>query len=116
MVRAGDLDRRIQFLRAAIVDDGYSKSETWADEDGPTYHGSVIAAQKTDLSDGEKWRAGEIAATVSARFVVRYSTFTKGITPQDRLECEGVVYEINGIKEGQGRRQWLELTCTARSD
>ena len=106
----GKLDRKIQFRRYSEADNGYEMAQTWAD------HGSLISADKKDLSDGEKWRAGEVAASISTRFTVRYSTFSKGVTPKDRLVCDGVTYEINGIKEGEGRRQWLELTCGARVD
>lgn len=107
---AGKLDRRIQFRRYSEADDGYGVAQTWAD------HGSTVHASKTDLSDGEKWRSGEVAASVTARFVIRSSAFSQGVTPKDRLVCEGTTYEISGIKEGKGRKQWLELTCSARSD
>lgn len=106
----GKLDRRIQFLRASVTDDGLSKVETFAP------HGAPVWANKVELSDGERWRAGEVAAHVTARFVVRWSSFTAGLTPKDRLTCDGRTYDIAGIKEGQGRRQWFEITAAARSD
>ncbi|MBL1438341.1 MAG: phage head closure protein [Rhodobacteraceae bacterium] len=107
---AGKLDRRVQFRRYTEADDGYSSGQTWAD------HGGAVYASKTDLSDGEKSRAGETAAWITTRFVVRHSSFSSGITPKDRLVCAGVTYEISGIKEGKGRRRWLEITCGARTD
>lgn len=110
----GSMDRRVQFLRAAEVDDGFGVVESW--ELPAALHGSPVWANKRDLSDGERWRAGEVQAHVSTRFTVRYSPFTAAITPKDRLVCEGVTYEIAGRKEGPGRRQWIELTCAARTD
>ena len=107
---AGALDRRIQFRRAALVDDGLASVPQMAD------HGQPVWAAKSDLSDGERWRAGEVAARITSRFTVRWSSFIRDITPADELVCEGVTYEITGIKEGRGYRQWLELTCAARSD
>jgi len=107
---SGKLDRKIQFQRFLPVDDGYSIVEAWAD------HGGVVRAQKKDLSDGERWRADEVSAGVTTRFLIRSSTFTRDITPKDRLVCAGVTFEISGIKEGKGRNQWLELTCGSRSD
>jgi len=107
---AGKLDRRIQFRRYSEADDGYSLAETWAD------HGSPVWASKADLSDGEKWRAGEVAASVTTRFIIRSSTFSRGVTPKDRLVCDGETYEISGIKEGKGRKRWLEITCATRAD
>lgn len=111
MIGAGRLDRRIQFRRATLTDDGYtSAAETWAD------HGSPVWAQKTDVSDGEKWRAGEVQAGITTRFLVRWSAFSAAITPKDRLACAGVTYDIVGIKEGAGRRDWVEITAAARND
>jgi len=115
-VRTGQLDRQVRFQRADLVDDGFSSVEVWEDEDGPLWHGEPVWAQKTDVSDGEKWRAGEVAATITTRFVVRWSSFSSGLTPKDRLFCEGQTYDITGIKEVGGRRRWLEITASARDD
>lgn len=107
---AGRLDRRIQFRRAATDDDGFAQTEDFAD------HGTPVWARKADISDGERWRAGEVQAHVTTRFVVRWSSFTSDITPKDRLVCDGLSYDIFGIKEGSGRRQWIEITAAARND
>ena len=110
MISAGKLDRRVQFQRFDVTDDGFGQVETWAD------HGGPIWASKTDISDGEKWRASEVAASITTRFVVRYSTFTRDLTPKDRLTFEGRVFDIAGIKEIGDRRRWLEITAAARVD
>ena len=107
---AGQLDRQIQFQRFTLTDDGFGSVEAWAD------HGTLEWASKTDISDGEKWRAQEVSASISTRFMVRYSAFTRDITPKDRLTCEGFSYDISGIKEIDGRRRWLEITAAARPD
>ena len=114
----GSMDRRIQFRRATLVNDGFTTSLQWdADNPGNDNHGSPVWAQKTDVSDGERWRAGEVQAQITTRFLVRYSTFTAAITPKDRLVCEGLTYDIHGIKEPPGtRRQWVEITASARND
>lgn len=100
------LDRRIQFRRATLVDDGFSQTEQWAD------HGTTVGASKKDIGDGERWRAAAVEATITTRFVVRWSSFTGGITPADRLVCEGLEYNIVGLKE-IGRRQAIEITAAA---
>lgn len=105
----GKMDRRVQFRRATMADDGFAASEAWGD------YGSAVWAAKADISDGERWRAGAVAASITTRFRVRYSDFSAGITPNDRLACEGREYDITGIKE-IGRREALEITAAARSD
>ncbi len=110
MSKIGRLDRRIQFRRFTLVDDGFSQVETWVD------HGTLVWAQKTDVSDGERWRASEVQAQVTTRFLVRWSAFAADITPKDRIVCDGLEYNIAGVKEGDGRRQWLEITAAARTD
>lgn len=109
MKGAGSLDRRVQFRRAAPADDGLTMVETWAD------YGAVVWAAKSDISDGERWRAGAVAASITTRFRIRYSGFAATVTPKDRMACEGRDYDISGIKE-IGRREWLEITAAARVD
>jgi SPP1 family predicted phage head-tail adaptor len=110
MANAGKMDRRVQFQRATITDDGFSSVETFAN------HGSPVWASKNDVSDGEKWRADQVSAVISARFQVRYSTFTAALTPADRLVYGGTTYDISGIKEIEGRKRIFEITAAARAD
>ena len=109
-MKAGALDRRVQFRRATLADDGFTRAETWAD------HGAPVWAAKRDASDSERWRAGEVAAQITTRFTVRWSPFTAALTPRRRLICEGREYDIAGIKETEARRQVLEITAAARAD
>lgn len=106
----GRLDRRVQFRRMALIDDRLQSREVFKD------HGTPISAKKTDVSDGERVRAMQVQATITARFVVRWSPFTVDLTPKDRLVCEGVEYDITGIKELGDRRSFLEITAAARAD
>ena len=108
-VKAGALDRRVQFRRNTPTDDGFADVEVWAD------HGAPVWASKREVSDRERMAALEVSATISARFQVCYSSFTAGITPKDRLICEGREYDIAGIKE-LGRRDGFEITANARAD
>lgn len=114
---AGKLDRLIQFRRGRMVDDGYTSSLRW-DTDNPENdnHGPMMHAAKHDASDAERWRASEVQATITTRFTMRWSVFTRDISPKDRLVCEGLEYSITGIKETKGRRQWLEISASARAD
>ena len=106
----GGLDRRVQLFRSLRVDKGMSESEAWLPE------GSALRARKADVSDAETWRASSVGATVSVRFLFRWSSFAAGIGVRDRLQCDGATYEITGgPREVQGRRRWLEITCTTRN-
>ena len=102
-------DRRVQFRRAALSQGPLGQVETWFN------HGPAMPAEKRDVSDAERMRAGEIQAHITTRFRVRWSAFSAGLTPKDRLICEGLVYDISGIKE-LGRRRTLEITAAARAD
>lgn len=101
----GALDRRIQFQRANIIDDGYQSRP------GPhVAYGSPVWASKTPVSDGERFRADTVARDMTDRFVIRWSDWAAGITSADRLVCDGVSYGIIGRKE-LGRREGIEITA-----
>ena len=102
-------DRRVQFERYTASDDGFGQVQDWA------AHGSPVPAEKRDVSDAERMRASEVQAHITSRFRVRSSAFTRDLSPKDRLTCEGLVYDISGIKE-LDRRRTLEITAAARAD
>lgn len=105
---AVNLDRRLQFLRAVQGDDGYGNvTLSWAPHGGPVW------GSRRDISDAEQVAAGRVLATVTARFVVRHSSFSAGLTAADRFTCDGATWEIEGIKEvSSPRRGFLEITAT----
>lgn len=108
---AVNLDRKAQFQRFTLIDDGYQTIEVWAD------HGSPVSAARHDVNDSEKAAAGWIEATMVSRFLVRSSTFTRDISPLDRLRHGGRIWDIQGIKEApKGRHAFLEITARARTD
>lgn len=102
----GTLDRRIQVRRAAIAAGPRGAVETWAD------HGAPVWAARRDISDRERLRAAQAEASVTTRFVLRWSDFAAGITAADALLCEGRLYVIRGIRE-RGRRAWIEISAEA---
>ncbi|MEH6834812.1 head-tail adaptor protein [Falsihalocynthiibacter arcticus] len=106
-VKLGALKQVVQFLRAAAGDDGFSETEVFA------AYGAPVRSKKEDASDGEVWRAAQVSATITARFIVRRTIFTSGITPRDRLRCEARDYEITGIREvAESRRRYFEMSAT----
>lgn len=108
-MKAAALDRRVSFKRATLTDDGFGQAETWAD------HGSPVWASFQPISDAERLRGGEVAASLTARFRLRWSEFSSGLTPKDRLVFDGREHDIAGVKE-VGRREWVEVTASARAD
>ena len=108
-MEAGKLDRRVQFRRFTLIDDGFAQVESWVDYGLPAW------AQRRFVSDGEQVAAAQVAARITARFLVRWTFATGAITPKDRLICEGREYDITGVKE-IGRREGVEITAAARAD
>ena len=109
---ASKLDRRVQFWRATPVSTGFGQEQVWAK------HGYPVWALREDVKDGERWRAAEVQASITTRFQVRSSEFTRDISPIDRIECEGELFSITGTKQASqyGRRQLIEITATRRTD
>lgn len=106
-MEAGKLDRRITIERAVETTDAVGGVvRTWL----PIW--SNIAAAAIPVSDGERWRAGELAAHVDTRFQVRWGF---GVEVTDRLVFEGRTFAIEGVKE-IGRRVGQEITAAARAE
>ncbi len=108
-MRAGDLDRKITLQRATVAPNEFNESvETWADL-------ARVSAKYTPVADGERFRAGERAAEVQARFLIRWSSQVASVNPKDRLVFDGRIYAITNVKE-IGRREGLEITAGGRGD
>lgn len=107
---AGKLDRRITLQRFTETRDEYNEPvKTWVTL-------ATRWASYEPIRDGEKFSASETMAGLSARFVIRYSAAVADLDPKDRLVFKGVIYEIVGVKETEGRNVGLEITCAARGD
>lgn len=108
---AGQLDRRIVIQRYTAIQDAFGGDvHTWVDL-------TTISAKYTPVSDAERMSAGQINAVSMARFVVRSSTVTRGVTPKDRISYDGNDWDIHGIKETkEGRKRFLEITAARQAD
>lgn len=108
-MQAGKLNRRVTLQRARAED---------SDLNGDKPAWSPIAtvwASKRDVSDAERLRSAEVAATISTRFEIRLSRLVADLSAKDRLICRGTIYEIVGVKEnddGDG----LEISAMRRGD
>lgn len=111
-MRGGALDRILTIERkTTVLDDFGGETETWA----PIAGLEDIPASVEEIPDGEVWRAAEVSATVTTRFVIRWSPAAAGVTPLDRVKYAGRVYDISRVKELQ-RRRGVELTAAARAE
>jgi SPP1 family predicted phage head-tail adaptor len=101
----GKLDRRVSVLTRTTAPDEQSGEpiESW-----------VVSfarwASKTDLSGSELFRAQQVNAEITTKFVFRY---TDQITPDNRLRFGGKDYDIFSAAE-KGRREHLEVLAKAR--
>lgn len=110
-VSAGDLDRKITIQRATSVPNEFNEPVmTWTDF-------KTVRAMRRDVSDAEKFAAGQVGSVLQSRFTIRSSTETRTITPNDRLVHEGDNWNIHGVKEAnEGRFRFIELTCAKDND
>lgn len=108
-MQAGPLDRRITIERAtATFDEFNAPVEKW----------SVLAtvwASKTDIKDGERFRADAVSSQITTRFRIRFSSMVADVNPKDRVIYSGRVYDIVAVKE-IGAREGIEITASARLD
>lgn len=109
--QAGDLDRRVTIERATRTPNAFNEDvDVWSTL-------TTVAARRMDVSDAESYRAQEVGATISTRFLVRWSTLIDTVTPVDRLVFKGDVYNITAVREPAGtRNQWREISAVKRAD
>jgi head-tail adaptor len=118
-IRAGELDRRIEILRAGTgSDDGYT-----------TRHGAdgvwaTVWAKVRPAPGIERFASGENAATAPTRFIIRWTANLGGESPGvERLNAKdkvrypigGTVHDIKSVND-LGRREGLDILAVARAD
>lgn len=106
---AGRLDRLISLQRAGAPLNSYGEPSSTLVEFASVY------AHFAPVTDGERMRAGETLAASMVRFTIRYSVDVATLGVTDFVVYEGRTYDINGVKP-IGRRQYLEITATARGE
>ncbi len=107
MPSVGKLDQRITVRRLTLV--GYTPLNE------PIYEVADFAtvwAKRTDVSDAEKFAAGQIGSVLLTRFVVRSTATTRQIVHTDTLDHDGAEWNIDGVKQTRdGRDRFLEITA-----
>lgn len=108
-ITAGKRDRRITLERYGFTRNEFNEPiEGW----------EILAnewASKKDVSDAERLRSSEIGSIITTRFVIRWSKKLGDLNTKDRLQIDGLTYNIVGVKD-LGRREGIEITASAASD
>lgn len=85
---AGKRDRLVIFERATVATDAYGgETQTWGE-----YHRAY--AEVRWGTGQERREAAQERASVAATFQVLANSFTRALTPGDRLTLDGVAYDI----------------------
>lgn len=109
---AGDLDRRIVIERNTPgADDAFGESaESWAAF-------ITYSAKREDVRDSEKAAARQVSGSLMSRFTIRSSTDSRTVNTKDRINYDGKIWQIHGVKEAKGRRHgFLEITASTEID
>jgi SPP1 family predicted phage head-tail adaptor len=104
-VRIGRRDRKVTVQRMTQGRNQYNEIvPEWTDL-------ATVWAHLKTLSGKEALSSEQVVATGTAVFNIRY----RSLTTQDRVLCEGSVYQIESMNE-LGRKKELELICTTREN
>ncbi|WP_206456246.1 phage head closure protein [Aurantimonas marina] len=108
MMNASDLDRRIAIERFTETRNAFNEIvQSWE----PL---ATVSAKRHDVSDAERFAAGQIGAELRSRFIIRDVGAASTVTPVDRLSHDDNIWNVNGIKQTRdGRDRFLEITATA---
>jgi len=109
--QAGMLDRKITIQRFTETFNELNEPvQTWADF-------ITVRAMRRDVSDSERFAAGQIGSSLLCRFTIRSSADSRTVTPKDRIVHEGSTWSIHGVKEAnEGRRRFIEITAVKDND
>jgi SPP1 family predicted phage head-tail adaptor len=105
-MRAGALDRTITIQRKTLTqDETGAPVESWA-----VY--ATVCASKKDLRGSERFASQQVMADADTQFRIRYLS---GITPMDRILCEGRTYDVKSVLEF-GRREGMDIMAQTRAE
>lgn len=106
----GHLDRKVRFQRR--LDTRNARNEVlpagWSTL-------AEVMAHRQPVSDGEQNAGAQVQRVVTDRFTTHWSAVLAGLRGDDQAVCEGLTYDIVGVKE-IGRRERLEISARARRD
>lgn len=93
---------------AGVVDAAGALIPTWTAV-------ATVWASYQPVKDGERLAGGQVTASITARFQIRWSTTVSGVDERHRVLFDGRVFDVVAVKE-IGRRQGIEISATARAE
>lgn len=109
-VSLGQLDRLVRFQRR--LEKRNARNEVlpagWSTL-------AEVMAHRQPVSDGERNAGAQVQRVVTDRLTTHWSSVLAGLRGDDQAVCDGITYDIVGVKE-IGRRQRLEISVQARMD
>lgn len=105
-MRPGRLDRLVTLYKRTVA------SLTDFGEETATWDTVQVWAERLELRGDERWTAQQVVGTRACRYRIRYRT---DLAVDDLLVDGSDTYDVHAIVE-LGRKEGLELTCTARDD
>ena len=106
---AGALDRRITIRRAAITYNAFNEPvETFNDL-------VTVWANRNEVTAGEAYRAKEVGAELTTRFLIRYSSQVASVDPRDRIRFDGYEYNVTAVRNID-RNRWREIDAVRRAE
>lgn len=106
-IRRGELDRQVTFIKPVKGTNDTNEDEItgWVEVDtDPT-----VFAKKVDLKGSEQMIAERLTYIQNTKFIVDYRS---DLTTENRVVCDGKVYEINAITDNNSSRQrYIDVMC-----
>ena len=100
------MDRLVTLYKRTVasLSDYGEETVTWAT--------AQVWGERVELRGEERWTAQQVVGTRACKYRIRYRT---DLAVDDRLVDGDDTYDIHAIVE-LGRKEGLELACTARDD
>lgn len=109
-------DRGAGYLQYRIVIERYTETKSVFGEEEKTWSTyKTVWAGKQDVSSYETFRANELGAKLTTRFLIRYSSDVSTVNPKDRILYNSDYYEIVGVQMVE-KNKWILIDTAIRQD
>lgn len=106
-MRAGSLTKRIIIERLAATKDAFGQAdEAWTE----------IASRRASvepMTGAEYIAANSENAKVTTKITIRLDDVVSVVTSRDRIQSDGVIYDIKSVINPLKRGEYIEMICEA---